>query len=159
MRTNASTQDTDTDHLMVAQLVQQHHDTPKIVSLTRTGIVIPAERMRPWQMNVEEEPLEQRTLRGRLVGIPALTWKHYRYGSTSFTPWPINGSKRYLMMRLATRRHGILTLPLPPSAADELLRLEAELGSVTNVDLVVSMIDKGGYFFATFAKARTRRAV
>ncbi len=62
------------------------------------------------------------------------------------------------MVRIATRRHGVLTLPLPSSAADELLRLEAELGSVTDVDMIVSMIDRGNYFHATFAEAKRRAA-
>lgn len=148
----------------IAQLLQQPHDTPKIVRFTRTGIVIPrdlqnlirslrADGDAEWQ-----DSIEQRTLRGRIVGIPALTWKHHRAGATSFSPWPCGGDKRFLMVRLATRRHGVLTLPLPPSAADELLRLEAELGSITDVDLVVSMIDRGNYFYATFAEAKRRVA-
>ena len=87
------------------------------------------------------------------MGIPTLTWKHHRPGVTAFSPWQLEGSKRYLVVRFATRRHGVLTLPLPPSAAEELRRLEAELArSITDVDLVVSMIDRGNYFYATFKR-------
>lgn len=140
----------------IAQLLQQPHDIPRIVRFTRTGIAIPGAFRRDtkrWQ-----DSTEQRTLRGRIVGIPALTWKHHRAGATTFTPWPIAGTKPYLMVRLATRRHGVLTLPLPPSAADELLRLETELGSIADIDLVVSMIDRGNYFYATFAEVKRRAA-
>lgn len=141
---------------MIAQLLQQPHDPPKIVRFTRTGIVIPSGfRGLNKDGNVEWQVVgEQRTLRGRIVGIPTVGWKR----GLVFSPWPSAGTKRYLMVRLATRRHGVLTLPLPPSAADELLRLEAELGSITDVDVVVSMIDRGNYFYATFAEAKRRAA-
>ncbi|MEM7305039.1 MAG: hypothetical protein AAF682_00140 [Planctomycetota bacterium] len=138
---------------MIAEILQQQHDTPKIVNFTRTGIVIPEDYRR------DVDATEQCTLRGRIVGIPALTWKHHRWGATSFAPWPIEGTKPYLMVRLATRRHGVLTLPLPPSAAEELKRLEAELDQpITDIDLVVSMVDRGNYFYATFAEAKRRAA-
>jgi len=102
---------------MIAQLLQQPDDHPKIVRFTRTGIVIPLDyrQIMDWD---DPDSIEQRTLRGRVVGIPTVTWKKYMGRRTTFSPWP-NSGKCYLMVRLATRRHGVLTLPLPPSSADD----------------------------------------
>ena len=142
----------------IAEVVGQPMDRPKIVRFTRTSIVIDQVRSFNEAGEIERHPVtEQRTLRGRVVGVPTVTWKEHKFGRTVYSPWPIAGLKRYLMVRFGTRRHGVLTLPLPPSATDELVRLEAEVGSLKEVDLVVSMVDKGGYFFATFAMARSSR--
>ncbi len=63
------------------------------MGFTRTGILIDRQRQLmadgSWEWQYSSE---QRTLRGRIVGIPTVTWKK---GSTDFTPWPILGAKRY----------------------------------------------------------------
>lgn len=90
-----------------------------------------------------------------------MTWKLYRQGQTTFTSWPRDQAKRYLVVLLETRGHGTLTLLLPPSATEALLRLETALAErgqeITEVDLVVQMVDRGGYSHAVFAEARSVR--
>ncbi len=147
----------------IATLLGDLHEKPKIVRVKRTGIEIPKddsieEALRSFEDPFWKDSTEQRTLRGRIVGLPVLTWKHYRNRSTTFTPWPAEGSTPHLVVRLATHRHGVLTLPLPRSSMRELVRLESELAArgltINDRDVRVSMVDRGGYFFATFAEVR-----
>lgn len=138
---------------MITKLLEPRGEL-KLVRFARSGLVIPSGGPRP------DGVTHQRTLTGRLVGPPLAIWKRYRGGATKFSPWPDSRGKRYVIVRLATRRHGEVTLSLPPSATEELVRLEGELAArglaIADVDLQVSMIDRGGYFFATFAESKRR---